>query len=160
MTKVMAQGTFDILHPGHLHYLRESKKLGDELHVVIGRDSRVNERKELFMQEDARRQVVESLKVVDQAMLGSEASIYDTVKRIDPDVITLGHDQQFNVAELESTLADHGFHDTNAVQIREYRPKSPEIIVSSSEIKEKLEKIKTGWAKSDKRSNQGDRTDG
>ena len=108
MIRVMAQGTFDILHPGHLHYLRESRKLGDELYVVIGRDSRMSERKDLFMHEEARRQVVDALAVVDEAILGSEGSIFETVARVDPDIITLGHDQEFDPAELEATLAEHG----------------------------------------------------
>ena len=31
MTRVVATGTFDLLHPGHLYYLEESRRLGDEL---------------------------------------------------------------------------------------------------------------------------------
>lgn len=134
----MAQGTFDILHPGHLHYLRESKKLGDELFVVIGRDSRMNEEKDLFMNEDARRQVVNALEVVDEAILGSEGSIFETVNRIDPDVITLGHDQTFDVDELETTLAGHGHPDVRVVRIGAFEPEAGDLIVSSSKIKEKL----------------------
>ena len=34
--RVVAQGTFDLLHPGHLHYLREAREYGDEVHVIIG----------------------------------------------------------------------------------------------------------------------------
>ena len=39
MIRVMATGVFDIIHLGHIHYLTESKKLGDELVVVVARDS-------------------------------------------------------------------------------------------------------------------------
>lgn len=117
MTRVMAQGTFDILHPGHLHYLEESAALGDELYVVIARDSRVTERKDLFMDEESRRRVVEALSVVDGAILGSEGSIFDSVERIDPDVITLGYDQGYDPEELEETLADAGFEGIEVVQI-------------------------------------------
>ena len=48
MKKVMATGTFDLLHPGHGIYLNEAKKLGGEdakLYVVIARDSTVEKRK-------------------------------------------------------------------------------------------------------------------
>ena len=41
----MASGVFDILHLGHLHYLEESKKLGDELFVVIATDKTVRKLK-------------------------------------------------------------------------------------------------------------------
>jgi len=39
MVRVMATGVFDLLHPGHIHYLTEAKKLGDELVVVVARTS-------------------------------------------------------------------------------------------------------------------------
>ena len=35
MRRVVAQGTFDLLHPGHLHYLEEAASIGDELHVIV-----------------------------------------------------------------------------------------------------------------------------
>lgn len=49
MKKVMATGTFDLLHPGHGIYLNEAKKLGGEdakLYVVIARDSTVEKEKD------------------------------------------------------------------------------------------------------------------
>ncbi|MCQ5376385.1 MAG: adenylyltransferase/cytidyltransferase family protein, partial [Methanomassiliicoccales archaeon] len=45
MTRVMATGVFDLLHVGHLHYLNEAKRLGDELIVVVATDSTVRKRK-------------------------------------------------------------------------------------------------------------------
>ena len=48
--KVMATGTFDILHPGHGVYLEESKKLGGKnakLYVVVARDLTVEKRKKI-----------------------------------------------------------------------------------------------------------------
>ena len=50
MKKVMATGTFDLLHPGHGIYLNEAKKLGGKdakLYVVIARDSTVEKRKKI-----------------------------------------------------------------------------------------------------------------
>lgn len=100
MKKVMAQGVFDILHPGHLHYLRESKNLGDELTVVVARDSRIE--KDLYFSEEERQEMLQALKVVDNAVMGSEESIYDTVERVDPDIITLGYDQPYDKEEVKS----------------------------------------------------------
>ncbi len=100
MTTVMAQGVFDILHPGHLHYLEQSKNLGDELVVVIARDSRIE--KDLYFSEAERKEMLEALGIVDQALLGSEESIYDTVEKVDPDIITLGYDQPFDKEEVAS----------------------------------------------------------
>lgn len=117
MVRVMAQGKFDILHPGHVHYLRESAALGDELYVVVARDSRLADRTDLYMDEESRRIVIEALEMVDVAVLGSEESVYDSVERIQPDVITLGHDQQWDADALRADLAEHGFPDVEVVEI-------------------------------------------
>lgn len=118
MTRVMAQGTFDLIHPGHIHYLQESRALGDELYVVIARDARLEE--EPVMVEDARRLVVDALKPVDKALLGSEADIFVSVKRVAPDVITLGHDQPYEVDALKDRLAENGFDGVDVVRIGAY----------------------------------------
>jgi FAD synthetase len=128
----MAQGTFDILHPGHLHYLRESAALGDDLVVVIARDSRIRDRKPLFMDEESRRELVAALEMVDEAILGSEGSIFESVDRLAPDVITLGHDQGFDAERLSRELAEAGFEGIEVVRIGAYDGPGP---TSSSDIK-------------------------
>ena len=135
MGRVLRQGTFDVLHPGHLHYLRESAALGDELVVIIARDARVSERKDLLMDEESRRMVVEALEMVDRAVLGSTDSIFDSVRRFEPAVITLGYDQQFDEAQLAADLAGAGFPDVEVVRIGPYRGAGPR---SSSEVKARL----------------------
>ncbi len=110
MKTVMAQGVFDVLHLGHLHYLEKSKEFGDELVVVIARDSRIQEIKDLVFDEDERRELVEALELVDRAILGAEGDIYETVRQVDPDIITLGYDQDHDeeeVAELAETATGH-----------------------------------------------------
>lgn len=118
MTRVMAQGRFDLIHPGHIHYLQESKALGDELYVVIARDARLDD--EPVMGEEARRLVVEALKPVDKALLGSEEDIFVSVERVDPAVITLGHDQPYDAGTLRERLDDHGFQGIEVVRIDAY----------------------------------------
>ena len=135
MQRVMAQGTFDILHPGHVHYLESSAALGDELVVVIARDGRVRTRKDLFMDEESRRRVVQALGCVDRAVLGSEGDLFDSVAAIEPDVITLGYDQQFEPEDLEVDLADAGFPDVEVVRIDQG---PPEVVSSSSDVKARL----------------------
>jgi len=96
---VLASGTFDLLHLGHVRFLEEAKKAGGknaELVVIVARDSTVKARKgkKPIMPEDQRRALVESLKVVDEAILGWEDfSIDKVIERIKPDVIAVGHDQ-------------------------------------------------------------------
>lgn len=136
MPRVMAQGTFDILHPGHVHYLESSAELGDELVVVIARDRRVSARKDLFMDEESRRRVVAALGCVDRAVLGSEGDLFDSVERLDPDVITLGYDQSYDPDELEADLAEAGFPDIDVVRI----DAGPDVgVTSSNDVKARLQ---------------------
>jgi len=110
MVRVMATGVFDILHLGHLHYLEESKKLGDELVVVVATDTTVRKRKhEPITPEKMRCELVASLKPVDKAVLGREGGdIFEIVKDLRPDIITLGYDQPFDQRNLEKELAKRG----------------------------------------------------
>lgn len=133
MVKVMAQGTFDILHPGHLHYLRESAELGDSLTVVIARDSRVRDRKDLVFDEQERREIVASLETVDRAILGSEGDIYGTVQEVDPEVITLGHDQHHELDEVKEMAEKATGHEVDVRRISEKDG------YSSSDLKEGFE---------------------
>jgi FAD synthetase len=108
----MATGVFDILHLGHLHYLEESKKLGDELVVVVATDTTVRKRKhEPITPEKMRCELVASLKPVDRAVLGREGGdIFEIVKDLRPDIITLGYDQPFDQKNLEKELAKRGLN--------------------------------------------------
>lgn len=95
MRKVVVFGTFDILHPGHLYFLEQAKKRGDYLIVVITRDERVvlekkhqpifNERERLIM--------VGTIKWVDKAALGDRAGEWRALKKLRPDVVCVGYDQ-------------------------------------------------------------------
>jgi FAD synthetase len=96
---VVASGTFDLLHLGHVRFLEEAKKAGgkdSELIVIVARDNTVKVRKGKtpVMPEDQRRALVESLRVVDEAVLGLENfSIEEVIEKIKPDVIAVGYDQ-------------------------------------------------------------------
>lgn len=117
MTRVMAQGTFDILHPGHLHYLQKSAELGDELVVIISRDSRAKEEKDLHFSEEERREMVQALGPVNTAMLGTEGDIYKTVREVDPDLITLGYDQKHDEEEVANMAKKATGHEVEVERI-------------------------------------------
>jgi FAD synthetase len=109
MVRVMATGVFDLLHPGHLYFLTEARKLGDELIVVVARDQTARRLKhEPYVPEHLRRQMVEALKPVDRAILGSPTDIYATVVQERPDVIALGFDQRFDEKEVERECERRG----------------------------------------------------
>ncbi len=110
MVRVMATGVFDIIHLGHLHYLEESKKLGDELVVVVASDETVRKRKhEPITPQKMRCELVAALKPVDRAVPGKEGGdIYEIVRELKPDIITLGYDQPFEAEKLQKDLAERG----------------------------------------------------
>lgn len=108
MVRVLATGTFDILHPGHLLYLSKAKALGDELHVIVARESMIKHKPKPILSEAQRLTMVKSLGVVDDAQLGSETDIFEPLTRIKPDIIALGKNQFFDETKLEAELREHG----------------------------------------------------
>jgi FAD synthetase len=105
MVKVMATGTFDLLHMGHIYYLKEAEKLGDKLVVVVATDKTVRRLKhEPDNPEEVRLNLIKELKVVDEAYLGHEDDIYEIVEEIKPDIIALGFDQIHDENTIKSQL--------------------------------------------------------
>ena len=92
---VLAGGVFDIIHPGHIHTLKDAKALGDVLVVVVATDNtsvKMKKRRPLHDQEQ-RRELVNSLSMVDLCLVGQEEDIFKTVDLVRPQVIALGYDQ-------------------------------------------------------------------
>lgn len=132
--RVMATGVFDILHPGHLHFLRRAKDLGDELLVVIARDTTVEgSKRHPIMPERSRREMVESLDIVDGAYLGYQGDRFRIVRELNPDIITLGYDQKDEESDLRGQLKEHGM-DVEIVRI----DKRSGDVNATSEILERL----------------------
>jgi FAD synthetase len=110
-TVVLASGVFDLLHLGHVRFLEEAKKAGGknaELIVIVARDSTVEARKgqKPIMREDQRRALVESLKVVDEAILGYENfSMDQVIDKIKPGIIAMGYDQKDMTKAVEEAVA-------------------------------------------------------
>ena len=92
---VLAGGVFDIIHPGHIHTLKAARALGDALVVVVAPDNtavKMKKRKPLHSQ-DQRKELVNSLRMVDLCLVGQEDDIFKTVNRVRPQIIALGYDQ-------------------------------------------------------------------
>jgi cytidyltransferase-like protein len=92
---VLAGGVFDIIHPGHISTLNAAKALGDILVVVVATDNtavKMKKRKPIHSQEQ-RKELVNSLGVVDLCLIGQENDIFKTVNLVKPQIIALGYDQ-------------------------------------------------------------------
>jgi FAD synthetase len=137
---VLASGVFDLLHLGHVRFLEEAKRAGGEnaeLVVVIARDSTVEQTKgrKPIMPEDQRRALVESLRVVDVALLGFEnLAIGDVVEKVKPDVIALGYDQEKMAQDVEAYLEKQGL-PVKIVRIGKF---GEDALDSSSKIRQKI----------------------
>jgi len=113
---VLASGTFDLLHMGHVKYLEEAKKAGGKnakLIVIVARDKTVKKRKgaKPVVPEDHRRALVEVLKVVDEAILGFEDfNMEKVIERIKPDIIAVGHDQDKIAEQVREVIARKGLN--------------------------------------------------
>lgn len=93
--KVFTNGCFDVLHRGHIEYLKASKQLGDYLIVGINSDSSVKRLKgparPINNQED-RKYMLEQLGFIDQVIIFEEDTPYELIKKELPDLITKGGD--------------------------------------------------------------------
>jgi FAD synthetase len=137
MVRVLATGTFDILHPGHLLYLSKAKSLGDELYVIVARDSMIKHKPKPIIPEAQRLAMVNSLHMVDNAQLGSEKDIFEPLCRIKPDIIAIGKNQFFDEKKLESELKDHGI---NAKVVRIQSFQECELCSSAAVIRKIIER--------------------
>ena len=85
MKKVVVNGTFDVIHPGHLALLNYAKSLGDFLIVAIDSDSRVRELKgpqRPINPQHERKQLLENLKAVDQVVIfNSSSELVDIIQQ-------------------------------------------------------------------------------
>jgi FAD synthetase len=114
----MAAGVFDLLHLGHVHYLTEAKKLGDELVVVVATDVMVAKRKhQPIIPQEQRLALVAALKPVDVALLGSPQDQYQTVAAVKPDVIALGYDDYHRAEEIRLELAKRGMEHVEVARM-------------------------------------------
>ena len=137
---VLASGVFDLLHIGHVRFLEDAKKAGGanaKLVVIVARDSTAEKMKckKPIMSEDQRRALVESLKVVDKAVLGYEGlEIGEVIEKIKPDLIALGWDQTEMETEVKDYISKHKLA-TSVVHIGIFGENT---LDSSTKIKQKI----------------------
>ncbi|HEX7178862.1 MAG TPA: adenylyltransferase/cytidyltransferase family protein [Nitrososphaeraceae archaeon] len=134
---VLIGGVFDILHPGHIHTLRDAKSNGDVLVVVIARNStakKINNSRVIYHCENLRKELVSSIKFVDVVIIGQEGTLYDTVENVKPDIIALGYDQKHSEKDVASNCSQRGLN-VRVIRLNTTIPNS-----KSTKIKEELGK--------------------
>lgn len=103
---VMVSGGFDPIHIGHVRMIKEAKKLGDKLIVVINNDNWLRAKKgKEFMSELDRKEIIEAFLGVDKVCFTGhkadmdynnpiEKSVCDSLRKIKPDIFANGGDRK------------------------------------------------------------------
>jgi len=91
---VFTNGCFDIIHIGHIRYLREARSFGDLLVVGINSDRSVSiiKPERPVNSQDQRAEVLASLEMVDYVIIFDEETPYELIKSVQPDVLAKGGD--------------------------------------------------------------------
>tara|TARA_R100001015_G_C4566649_1_gene125456 strand:- start:166 stop:558 length:393 start_codon:yes stop_codon:yes gene_type:complete len=96
---IFTNGCFDILHIGHVRLLRYAKSLGKKLIVGLNSDESIKRLKGFerpFNKLEYRKEILESVKWVDEIKIFSEDTPYNLIKDIEPDLIVKGGDYNPN----------------------------------------------------------------
>ena len=108
MIKVWVNGAFDLLHEGHVGFLKQAKEQGDFLVVGLNSDSSIKKYKSkdrpIENQEIRKKKLLET-GIVDEVIIFDEPSPIEVIKRYQPDLIVRGHDQK-----IEPELAEFKFY--------------------------------------------------
>jgi rfaE bifunctional protein nucleotidyltransferase chain/domain len=92
---VFTNGCFDILHRGHIEYLKKAKSLGDVLIVGLNSDSSVREIKGVkrpIVPQGDRAEIIASLEMVDYVLIFKETTPFQVILNLVPDVLVKGGD--------------------------------------------------------------------
>lgn len=105
--RVVCAGTFDHLHPGHIHFLSEAKTVGSELIVIVARDKNVHKIKGITPDHDeqTRKLNVEMTGIPDRVVLGNqEGDLLHILHELSPDIVALGYDQRIPEETIKERL--------------------------------------------------------
>lgn len=141
----MVFGVFDGLHPGHRAFLRQARRYGKELIVVVARDSAVRKLKNKKPRQGEKERLKAVCKVngVTQAVLGDRRqSSYTVIKKYKPDVVCLGYDQGWLEEDLKRRMSRKLVPRVLLMRLKPYHPER----FKSSKLNP-VTKISTTWAK-------------
>jgi len=99
MKIVAISGYFNPIHSGHIHYIREAKKLGGNLIVILNSDKQVRLKGSTpFMNEIERRTILNSIRYVDGVLISvdKDLSVSKTLEFLKPDIFANGGDRKPN----------------------------------------------------------------
>jgi len=108
---VLANGCFDLIHVGHIRYLKESKNTGDILVVALNSDSSVSTLKgkgRPILQEKERTDIISSLYFVDYITFFDELNVEKVLLALKPDIHAKGSDYTEDTVPEKETVKEYG----------------------------------------------------
>ena len=119
---VLTGGVFDIVHLGHLKTLKEAKKHGDILFIIVASDETVEANKGRKPLNNQKNRVVllSHIDFVDIVIKGASDpnKFLDIAIKVRPDVIILGYDQTLSEEKLTSLLSDHVLQNIEIIKLK------------------------------------------
>jgi rfaE bifunctional protein nucleotidyltransferase chain/domain len=108
---ILANGNFDLLHVGHVRYLRSAKGLGGKLIVAVNSDESVRGLKgegRPIMPAEERAEIVAALGDVDAVVIFTEPDVRALIREIRPDIQAKGTDYTEDTVPERDTVAEYG----------------------------------------------------
>jgi len=117
MKRVLAGGVFNILHPGHIYFLKQARKLGDELIVILASDQTAKKAGKYLFPAKERKKLLEAVRWVDRVVIGYWPPDPERIiKRLKPDIIAVGYDQKINIKGVKIVkIKKYGKYSSKAV---------------------------------------------
>lgn len=124
MKKVIAFGSFDPLHEGHMDFFQQAQELGDYLTVVVAPDANIRKLKarDPYQDEEFRLEAVRQIGIINKAILGDKEQYGQTLENEKPDIIAVGYDQ---------SIPQQLKNDLKKYTIVTLKPYKPEVFKSS-----------------------------
>lgn len=107
----LANGCFDVLHVGHVRYLRAAKELGGKLIVAVNSDDSVRTLKgdgRPHMPENERAEILAALADVDAVVVFTEPDVRALIREIHPDIQAKGTDYTAESVPERDVVAEFG----------------------------------------------------
>jgi len=136
---VLANGCFDLIHIGHIRYLKESKKKGDILVLALNSDSSIRKLKgegRPILNQEERADIASSFYFIDYITFFDEPNVEKVLLALKPDIHAKGSDYTEETVPEKETVKGYG--GTIAIT------GGPKIKSTSQLIKEIASKIKDG----------------
>jgi rfaE bifunctional protein nucleotidyltransferase chain/domain len=92
---VFTNGVFDLIHPGHIHYLREARRLGSHLIVALNTDDstrKIKGEKRPLMSLEDRAEILAAMEMISYVTWFNEETPENIIRKVKPDVLVKGGD--------------------------------------------------------------------